>query len=163
MNIREDIRRELEETRRAYYALMAEISPEDWHKPAHNPAWDVGEMLYHITVAPRLMTADLGMIRRFQRLLLPPAFIFHRLNEWNTKRGARRNTLETIHEAYDEAHRRVLAALQTIRDDEWQKGAVYPGWDPMLDGFVTIEMLFRYVKRHYDAHAVEVRDALSLR
>jgi len=155
------LRAELEATRQAFYDLAESLSPEDWTKPTPNPAWNVGEMMFHITVAARFLPADVGLIRRFGLVIYPPGFMFHRFNEFYPRRGARRNSLETIKQAYDTAHARTLHALDSIRDDEWGKGARYPGWDPMLSGTVTIEQLFHYVKQHYDAHAAEIRQRVG--
>ena len=160
MSLHNDLRQELEETRSAYHALVAELSPEDWTKPTSNPAWNVGDIMYHIAVVPRLQSLDLWMLRNLGHVLMPPAFLFHDLNKWYTRRGAKRHTLATIGQAYDDAHGQVLEKLNQIRDDEWHKGATYPGWDPLLAGHVTIETLFHYITLHFHAHAAEIRQAL---
>ena len=157
---RESLRVELETTRQGFYALADSLSPEDWTKPTPNPAWNVGEMMFHITVAPRFLSEDLRMIRYLGRTLYPPGFIFHRFNKWYTRHGARQYTLATIKQAYDKAHARTLQALDSVGDDEWHKSARYPGWDPMLSGTVTIEQLFHYVSRHFEAHAAEIRQSI---
>jgi len=159
--IREALRAELEATRAAYHALVRSITPEDWEKPTSNPAWYVGELLYHLSMAPRFTPEDIAVIRRLGRVPLPPERLFHRFNEWSTRRGARRAGLAGLGAAYDRAHARLLRVLDRIRPDEWQKGAEYPGWDPMLSGFVTIEDLFHYTTRHFHAHAAEIRAALG--
>ena len=158
-NKREALRAELEATRQAFYELADSLSSEDWSKPTPNPAWNVGVMMFHITVAARFLPQDLRMIRYLGFTIYPPALVFHRLNEWYTRRGARQYTLATIKQAYDSAHSRAIRALDRVHDDEWDKGAQYPGWDPMLSGFVTIEQLFHYIKQHFDAHAAEIRQS----
>lgn len=158
---REALRAELEATRQAFYALADSLSREDWTKPTPNPAWNVGEMMFHITTAPNFLPGDVWLIQHLRFVLYPPAFLFHRFNEWYTRRGARQYTLATIKQAYDKAHARTLQALDSIGDDDWQESAHYPNWDPMLSGTVTIEQLFHYVTRHFEAHAAEIRQSVS--
>lgn len=157
------LRSELEETRQRFYALAAELSADDWRRPTSNPAWNVGEMMFHITVAARFLPGDVWLIRRLGRVMLPPAWVFHRLNELVTRRMGRRYTHMTISQAYDEAHAAALRALETIRESDWAKSAVYPGWDPLLSGRVTLADLFHYVARHFDHHAAEIRAAIAPR
>jgi len=154
--VKEEIRKELEETRRRFNELLRSIPEESFSKPTENPQWNVGEVLYHMSLAVRNLPADARLIRRFGRIPAPPAFIFHRLNEWATRRGGRDATHETLAQAYDNGHERTLQAMEKIGDDEWSKGAQYPDWDPNLSGFVTLERLFHYPRVHFEAHAAEL-------
>ena len=43
------LRAELEATRQAFRALLATLRPADWTRPSLNPAWTIGEVLWHIT------------------------------------------------------------------------------------------------------------------
>jgi len=160
MGIREQLREEIEATRLAFHALADELRPEDWHKPTSNPKWDVGTMMFHMTVATNYLPADVAMIRRLNVVIYPPAFIFHAFNEFVTRNGARRYSLDTIKVAYDKAHKQTIKALDSVKDDEWSKSAVFPGYDPMLKGRVTIKDLFHYVSRHFELHAAEIREAI---
>jgi hypothetical protein len=69
--------------------------------------------------------------------------------------------MDKIASAYDKAHQRALKALDTIQDGEWEKGADYPDWDPMLSGFVSLERLFQYISLHFEAHTQEIEAALG--
>jgi hypothetical protein len=40
---------ELEATRQTFQALVATLTPADWTRPSANPAWSIGELLWHIT------------------------------------------------------------------------------------------------------------------
>lgn len=159
--IRESLREELEATRQAFHEFAASISDDDWQKPSVNPAWNVGALVYHMTVALQFMPEDVRVIRHFRRMPRPPAFLFHRFNEWYTRYMGKRYSPETVGEAYDRAHERVIALLDDIGDDEWERGLEYPGWDPMLSGFVSLETLFRYPRRHFEAHREDVRQSLA--
>jgi hypothetical protein len=159
--LRQEIRAELETTREAYHALLNSLSADDWRKPSGNPAWTVGQVIYHMTMAPRMLPSDVRMIRRGRRAPGLPAFIFDSLNVLVTRWGARKHTPQSVGQAYDAAHAAALAAFETIQDHEWAKGIEYPDWDPMLSGFVTIERLFRYLPLHFEVHAEQIRQALA--
>lgn len=159
--IREQIRTEIESTRTAFHELVGSLTDADWQRPSGNPAWTVGQVIYHMTLAPRMMPQDLRMIRSGRRFSMPPAFLFDRLNVLITRLGARRETRQTVLERYDDAHAEVMRLLDTIGEDEWAKGLDYPGWDPLLSGLVTIERLFRYLPSHFQSHAEQIREGLE--
>ena len=158
---REEIRAELEATRAAYHELIGSLTDEDWGKPSGNPAWTIGQVAYHMTLAPRMLPADVRMIRRGWRVPQPPAALFNRLNVLLTRLGARRPTRQTVGQTYDEAHARALDVLDTIEEGEWEKGLDYPSWDPQLSGHVTLERLFRYLTVHFQCHAEQIRQGLG--
>lgn len=159
-NTRTKIRRELEETRQGYHALVAHIPPGKYHLPTSNPAWNVGDTLYHMTLALRFMPADMQLIRRQRGFPRPPAALFNKMNEWYTRRGGRKAAPELLISEYDRVHAKLIAELDTVEDAEWQLGLDYPGWDPMLSGFVTLERLFHYVSDHFRAHAADLESVL---
>jgi len=159
-DIRDGVRAELEATRTAYHALLGSISVADWRKTSGNPAWTIGEVLFHMTLALRLLPSDVRLIRGSGWAPKLPASLFNWLNVAFTRWGARKLTQETVAEKYDEAHDKVLCVLETILDDEWEKGAEYPSWDPLLSGHVTLERLFHYPAIHFQSHAQQVRSGL---
>ncbi len=159
--IAENILAELEATRREFHDLARSIPPEKWRAPTDHPSWTVADILFHISMALRFLPGDVWLIRKIRRVPQFPGFLFHRWNDWYTRRGGRRSTPESVMQEYDAAHRRTLQALSTVRANEWKLGAVYPGWDPMLAGFVTLEDLFHYPARHFTAHAAQLKSALS--
>lgn len=162
VEIRESILTELEQTRKAYNELFQVIPEEAWSLPSGNPHWTIKEVLFHITVAPRLLPQDVLFIRRLGWLPRPPAFLFRWWNDWYTRRGAKRNDRDGLAQSYDEAHERTMRALATIGDNEWDKGADYPGWDPILSGFVSLEKLFRYPAAHFEAYGKEIVQKLDI-
>jgi len=62
MSLKDELRLELIQTRDAYHALLAEVPDEMFSKPSDNPAWTIGEVLFHMSLAPRFMTTDLRII-----------------------------------------------------------------------------------------------------
>lgn len=159
--IAEELRTELEATRAAFHELLVSIPAEDWHKLTSNQAWTVCELVFHMTVALRMLPEDVRLIRRLGWTPRPPASLFNWLNERLTRRGARGLTPEEVGEKYDAAHDGVLRLMDTIRDDEWGKGMDYPDWDPLLSGHVTLERLFHYPAQHFESHAEQLRNNLN--
>lgn len=161
MTMREEIRTELEATRVAFHKLLDSLSDEDWHKRSGNPAWTIGEVLFHMTLAPRLLPNDVRLIRGGRSAPKLPAFLFHRLNIIVTRVGARKLTRQVVGEKYDAAHEGVLEVLETVEAGEWSKGVEYPEWDPLLSGNVTMERLFRYLALHFEVHAEQIRQGME--
>lgn len=160
-SLREEIRQELDSTRQAYHALLDSLSEEDWKRPSGNPAWTVGQLMVHMTFAPRMLPADVGLIRRGGWMPRLPAFLFNWANVLMTRWVARNQSAQSVGAVYDAAHDRALALLETIQEDEWSLGREYPDWDPMLSGTVTIDRLFRYLADHFEVHAAQVRQGLD--
>jgi hypothetical protein len=165
MSIRDDLRAELTQTHNAFHALLAEIPDEAFSKPSDNPAWTIGEVLFHMSLAPRFMTTDLMMI--IKRPWLAKVFaslvtvsVFHRLNELYTRYGSRRLNRAFLAEQYDRAHERMMKSLEKLQEIDFQTSLHYPGYDPLLSGVVTVERLFRYIKLHFEVHAGQIRERL---
>ena len=166
MPLKEELRLELIETRDNFYALLAEIPDAAFSKPSDNPAWTIGEVLFHMSLAPRFMTTDLRIILTRPRLArMFAAFVsvplFDRVNDLYTRFGARNLNRSFLQEQYDRAHQRALKVLDTLQESDFQTSVLYPGYDPQLSGIVTVERLFRYIKAHFDSHAVQIRKRLG--
>ena len=160
-SLREEIRAELEATQQAYHTLLSSLSDEDWRKPSGNPAWTVGQLMVHMTFAPRMLPADVGLIRRGGWMPNLPAFLFNWSNVLMTRWSARKETVHSAGALYDAAHDRASSLLATIQEGEWSLGREYPDWDPSLSGYVTLERLFRYLAIHFEVHAEQVRQGLD--
>ena len=157
---------EIEETRKAYHQLLDEISDDLLDHPSDNPAWTIREVLYHMSLAPRLLSMDLEMIisNRWYYRVIPSAFpkpLFDRANKWYTRRKGRSASRQFLADEYDKAHESTLSALATVNDEEMDMSLNYPDWDPILSGHVTVERLFRYVKDHFDSHEEQIRASLA--
>jgi hypothetical protein len=159
----EELRAELEATRRAYHDLLSSLSVADWNRRSGNRAWTIGEVLFHMTLALRFLPAAVRLLRGRGWAPKLPASLFDWVNVVYTRLGARRLSLQTVGERYDAAHDDVLRLLETIREDEWSLGREYPDWDPQLSGHVTLETLFRYPAIHFATHAEEIRSGLASR
>lgn len=159
--IRDQLRIELEAVRQDFHRLLGEVPEERLEEPSQNPDWTIREILYHMSLAPRNLPSDVRMIRHLKYVPKFPAGLFNRLNRYFTRRGARNLDKQGLAARYDEAHARTMAALESIKDEEWNFGVDYPDWDPMLSGFVTIERLFHYIRLHFETHAEEVRSVIE--
>lgn len=161
MDTYEQLRDEIIDTRSRFHHLLDSIDDESFHLPSDNPAWTIGEVLYHMSIAPRLLIADVRMItgQKWVYRLIPrlvPKALFDWLNARLTRYGARYVSRQFLAREYDEAHEITLHALETVAKEDFQKSMFYPDWDPLLSGEVTLERLFHYVKNHFDAHASEI-------
>ncbi len=166
MKRKEQLEQELEETLVAYRQLLKDIPDEALKFRSDNPAWTIGEVLYHMSLAPRMLTTDLSMIigDRWTYRLIPaivPKGLFDWLNKVYTRFGARNANHKFLHHEYNKAHLTVIKALESVSEEELDKSIRYPDWDPLLAGEVTVERLFHYVKIHFDAHAGQIRAVLE--
>ena len=161
MSTKAQLATEIENTRQRFHQLLQTIPDEAFGQPSGNPAWTVGEILYHMSIAPRFMVADVKLIlqRPFLLKLLPkliPEQLFHWLNARLTRFGARNLNRQFLANEYDKAHTRILQMLDELQEADLQISVQYPDWDPLLAGEVTLSYLFGYIKRHFDAHAADL-------
>ena len=166
MDTRETLREEIIETRQRFHQLLARVPDEAFELPSTAPEWTIGEVLYHMSLAPRFLTTDIKVIVRqswLYRLVmrLVPKWLFDGLMVRLTRFGARHLSRQFLTKAYDTAHALTLAALDTVPDEDFGKSMHYPDWDPLLSGQVTLERLFHYVSLHFDWHAAQVEGALE--
>ncbi len=154
-SLRDEIRSGLETTRVAFHDLLGSVEAEDWGKRSGNPAWTVGEVLYHLALRLQLLARSIGWVPKL------PASVFNRLTVPMIRIGARKQTQQSVAEKYDDAHYAALRLLDSIQEGEWDKGVSYPNWDSLLEGYVTIERLFRHPAAHFELHSEEIRQGLQ--
>jgi hypothetical protein len=162
VSTRDELRQEIEATRVEFHKLLDSIPVETYGLPSDNPAWTVAEVLYHMSIAPRLLGKDAKMIIRQSWLLrLIPIILPRRLFDWANKEltryGARNASPEFLAKKYDRAHSATIEALNEVEERDFAKKLYYPDWDPLLSGEVTLERLFHYVKAHFDSHAEQLK------
>ncbi|MEA3440783.1 MAG: DinB family protein [Chloroflexota bacterium] len=158
---RDTLRAELADTQSAYHLLLDEIPENAWEAPTLNPSWNVRQVMYHITMAVRLMPQDVKMIRS-GRFITPPAWLFNWLNIWITRWGARGQSKQSLAQAYDDAHNIVVALLDSLTDDELTLTGIYPNLGGnMPGGEHTIADVFHYLTLHFKEHEPYIRKTLS--
>lgn len=161
MSLKDELRLEMEQTRRDFHHLLDSVPEALYTCPSDNPAWTIREVLFHISLVPRFLSIDLQrmIVQAWLARLLGfifPRSAFDRLNEYLTRRWARNASRETLALEYDKAHRHALRVLDRISESDFQRTLKYPSYDPLLGEMVTVEGLFRYIKTHFDAHAEQI-------
>jgi hypothetical protein len=151
---RDAIRTELAATRDAYHELLDSLSPEDWKKKSGNPAWSVGQLMWHIAWAGGFVPRGVADCKRGKGMN-PPQFVTDTLNMLITRWGARRATPQSVAEKYDAAHAAVLATLDEVKEDEWDKGA------KVFGEFETVESALRSPVSHFKEHEADVLKGLG--
>jgi hypothetical protein len=162
VNTRDELRQEIEATKMEFHKLLDSIPVQAYDLPSDNPAWTVAEVLFHMSIAPRLLGEDVKIMMRqgwFIRLvsIILPRKLFDWGNKQLTRYGARNASPEFLARKYDQAHTAALEALSKVDEADFGRKFHYPDWDPLLSGEVTIEKLFHYVKAHFDSHAEQLR------
>jgi hypothetical protein len=150
------LRAELEDTRLAFHALLNALSDADLRRHGTNPTWTIKEELWHVTFA---LGFQMGMLRRARqgrnRLPVPIP-----LRDWVSERlvrlRGRRATRQSLARRYDAAHAAFLAVVDSIKDDEWQRGARFFGGE-----FRRVAELAQRPAEHFAEHEAAIRQALS--
>jgi hypothetical protein len=150
-NLRETLRFELEATRTLYLELAASANESNWNNRSGNPAWTVGQVLGHIVLIFQAIPTKIGRVRRGKGLPKPPDFLFNPLNVWSTRLATRKFRPDNVVEAYEEAHKAALAALDDVKDDEWSLAASFFGQHQDIPEF------FHYHARHVREHEPDIR------
>jgi hypothetical protein len=151
---REAIRKEIEDIRTAYHELLTSLSDEDWKKKSANQAWSVGQLMWHLGRGMEFFSQNVGYCRK-GKAPNPPAFLIDAGNMLLTRFGSRGATPQSVAEKYDTAHAALLACLDSVQDDEWQKGVKAFG------NSFTIESTFRTVKGHFEEHQADILKGLG--
>ncbi len=150
---RDAIRSELEATRTAFHELLRSVSSEEWKKSA-NPAWSVGQLMWHVAWgaghAPQAVEAC-----RKGKAMNPPTWILNPISTLITRVGARGATPESVDRKYASAHAAIVACLDGVQDEEWQKGVRAFG------RYSTIESSFDRLREHFQEHEADILRALG--
>jgi hypothetical protein len=165
---REKIRRKLETARAQFHQLHESLSEEDFQKQSLNPGWRNGEIMAHITFGFIVVDVLLPMARFWGRLPKGSSQwfawllnAFTGLFNWFNMLGARGQgkvfTYQRVGKVFDRAYFSLLKKLNSIKDDEWERGMYYPTkWDSNFDEFMTLEKLFNYPIAHLKFHLEQI-------
>ena len=159
---------ELGIARAAFHRLLDSLSAEDFHKQSLNPGWTNGEILAHMTFGFLIVNVLLPMARLWGRLPKGSSRWFAGLLNvftgpfnWLNALGARGQgkffTRERVGRIYDRSYSSLLKMIQSIKDDEWERGMYYPTkWDSNFSEFMTLEKLFHYPVIHFNFHLTQI-------
>src|SRR5215210_606399 len=166
--IRVEIRKELETTRTRFHTLLESLSEQDFKKQSLNPGWTNGEILAHMTFGFIIISVLLPMARLWGRMPKGSSKWFARLLNaftglfnWFNLLGARGQgkvfTYQQVGKIYDRVYFSLLKKLDSIKDDEWERGMYYPTrWASNFDEFMTLERLFHYPVIHFNFHLKQI-------
>lgn|SRR5215208_6942982 len=147
---RDAIRAELEQTRRSYHELLGSLTREEWRRKSRNPAWTVGQLMWHLASGIKF-SADGVERSRNGKGFNPPGLLVNPINVLSTRIGARKATKASVTAQYDAGHAKLLVAMEAVLDADWQKGAKFFG------RYMTVEDQLRAVKQHFDEHAADIQ------
>ena len=165
---REEIRRELETARTKFHALLASLSEQDFQKQSLNPGWTNGEILAHMTFGFMIVNVLLplarvwgwlpkGSSKWFAWLLNAFTGPFNWVNALGARGQGRVFTQNRIGKIYDRAHFSLVRKVNSLHEDEWERGMFYPTkWDANFDEFMTLEKLFYYPVIHFNFHMNQI-------
>ncbi len=161
LEIKEGLRHELEETRLAYHALLEKLDDNDLALPSMNPAWNIGQVFYHITTAHQFLPQDVRIFRG-GRMITPPDWLFNFINVWFTRLLGLRHDRRSLAALYDRRHQAVMKTLEGIEDDEWSQTAGLEARKGFLaGGLATLADMFHYLTTHYHDHEAEIKESLA--
>ena len=148
------LRRQLEETRSAFHALVKSLTDADWHRKTSSTAWTIGEMLTHLSDALAGTPEAIEHVRQGKNYLNPPSFLSWLgplINRRLVQQSARSQTRASILARYDKAHTAMVATVEGMQDDEWGRGAYCFG-----AGYKTILDLCQTPPSHFQEHAAQI-------
>ena len=165
---RQAIYTQLNTARAEFHALLNSLSEQDFQKQSLNPGWTNGEILAHMTFGFIIVNVLLPMARLWGRLpkgssqwfawlLNAVTGPFNWMNELGARGQGKIFTRKRIGKIYDRAYFSLLSKINSIRDDEWERGMYYPKkWDANFDEFMTLEKLFYYPVIHFNFHMKQI-------
>ena len=152
---RDQVRRKLEQTHAAYHELLASLAAGDFKKKSANEAWTVGQLMWHVAWGSGYVASGVERARTGKDLSFPPRGIFDTLNPFVTRLGARGATPESVGKKYDEAYAKAVAAIDTVKDDEWDKGF------KRLGQFLSVTDVYAENAAHFEEHRADILKGLG--
>ena len=162
VSLKDELLDEIEGTRQRFLQLLDTIPEENYALPSENPAWSVGDVLFHLTLGPRALAFEMWMLIHangvFQwELRILPTRAFNRINAWFARRDAHRLSRAGLRKAYENAHAALRSVLKRVREQDFARSVVYPtDFVPELACEVDVERLARYVKVHFEVHSMQI-------
>ena len=166
MGLKEELAQEMETTRQDFHHLLDSVPEELYSHPSDNPAWTIGDVLYHITIGTLAIRFEIWMIHHtpilFKWMLNDTTSkLFNRINARFARRP-KRITRQGLIKAYEAGHAGLMSSLKRLQDEDFGKSVTYPvAFVSELAGIVSIERLFQYVKLHFDVHAGQIKQNLA--
>lgn len=152
----EATRAALEEALDDYRGLIGELAVHDLERKLPGEWRKVRHVAWHVASAVRIQVRSVESVRRGKGFNPPAALMpaLLRLGGYVPKIGARGATQASMIDLYERNHRAALAALDTVRDDEWSRAST------VMQQHLTVEGAFLEIPKHLHEHAEEIRSAL---
>jgi hypothetical protein len=157
----QSIRKELEETRRAFLEFLNGIPDRDLDRAQPGEGWTAKQEMMHITqvlhvIPAGILQAHLGR----KRSVL--SFIPAHLRSWVNGHiiipvVSRQATRDSIAESYRKAHTVLVNMLENLPEEAWSKGTNYPGQ------YRTVEQMAHRPAEHFTVHADHLRRVLGIK
>ena len=154
---KEELRELLEGKSAELHELIDGMSAADFERKVPGSSWNARQLAWHIAFASNFFTGAIGSVRQGKNSG-PPAWLFPLLEPVAglvPKLQAREATPQSVGKAFDEGNAKVLALLDEIRDEEWERSAA------VLGRPVTLEGVFREFAEHSEEHLAELRKAIG--
>jgi hypothetical protein len=93
----------------------------------------------------------------FSRILNNLTRLFNWINAIGARFGGRIYSGKRIGNKFDKVYFSLLKRLNSIREDEWQRGMYYPvRWDALFKEYMTLEDVFHYPMIHFKFHLSQI-------
>lgn len=166
MGLREELAGELESARLGFHHVLDSVPEALYSHPSDNPAWTVGDVLYHITLGPPAIRFEIWMVRHAPWLMSTTLNKgTSRIFNWGNALFARhpkRITRQSLSKAYEKGHAGLMSSLKRVPEADFTRSAVYPPeFVSELAGTVSVERLFRYIRLHFEVHAGQISTIIS--
>ncbi len=151
------LKRELEETRAAYHALLAELPGDAWSRRSGNRDMLVKELMWHMAWSMTWLANGVDAVRSRRKTAVSrvPGAVADPLRKLAMRWLARRATPASAAGKYDDGHRELVAKLESVREDEWSLSTTRFGETR------TMAWHFRQPVEHFVEHAADVRAVLG--
>lgn len=167
-NIKKDLLKEYEKTHQDFHSLLNSISEEDLKKKSLNSGWTNGEILFHMLLGFIILYSLIPLTRIFGKL--PKSFskvfaallnlstpLFNWMNALGARGGGTIFNQSKTSKRFNKTYDALIRKLNSINDDEWNKGMHYPTkWDSLFDDYMTLEKLFYFPLKHFKYHLKQI-------
>jgi hypothetical protein len=151
---KEALRKQIEEAQAGFHELLGSLSDADFKKKSGNQSWSNGQLLWHCGWGLEFVPQGVDRALKGKDLNIPRG-LFNVLNPWITRWGSRGITRDSVAKKYDEANAKVLALLETIKDEDWSKGSKITG------DFQTVQHHFAIPHEHFAEHKADILKSLG--
>lgn len=165
---RGDIHREFERASADFHQLLAAASPEDLRRAADGPRWTNQELLWHMAFGFLVVRRLLPLVRlcgrlppaacrRFAALLQAGTPVFDWVNGAGPRGGSRLVRGDRLVRQLDHSIARLHRSLDAESEAAMRATMPFPTrWEPLFEQRMSLEAVYRYASRQYDAHRAQL-------